>query len=32
MLCDHANENPNQCPCTADCPCRKVLCAKKTDE
>jgi len=28
-LCNHANENPNQCPCPDDCYCRRATCAAK---
>jgi len=27
--CEHANENPNVCPCAADCPCRRAHCLGK---
>lgn len=28
-LCEHANENPNVCPCANDCYCKRNTCAHK---
>jgi hypothetical protein len=28
-LCEHANENPNVCPCPADCYCKTRTCEHK---
>lgn len=29
LECQHANENPNVCPCPAACSCRQAMCADK---
>lgn len=29
MICEHANENPNLCPCDAWCACRLRACRHK---
>lgn len=29
IYCEHANEVPMVCPCTADCVCRKSMCKGK---
>ena len=29
MFCEHANENPNVCPCQSDCNCRRRHCRNK---
>lgn len=28
-LCEHANENPNVCPCPPDCFCKRNTCEHK---
>jgi len=28
-LCEHANENPNVCPCPSDCYCKRNTCEHK---